>query len=64
VYIFKELGKEKLRANWVVGFSVKAIVHPDAFIVTNGHKDFRVNKCRIKKNTSKREDDCVVVICK
>lgn len=50
VLIYRDVGKGKLAANWVQGFKIKKKIEPDAYVVTDGNKEYRVNKNRVKRD--------------
>jgi hypothetical protein len=53
VFIFKEIGMDKLQAHWVGGYVVNKVLDPDTYLVSNGMHEIRVNKCRFKRDFSK-----------
>lgn len=51
ILIYKSTENNKLASKWCEGFYIKDIVSRDSYIVSNGRKEFRLNKEMILKNT-------------
>lgn len=52
VLVFIQPLSDKFKAKWSPGYSIVEKVLPDAYIVTNGKKNYRFNKRHVKKDTS------------
>ena len=53
VFIYKERLSNKLKERWKGGFKVKGHIPPDAYIVTDGKREMRLNKQHVKEDFSK-----------
>lgn len=49
VAIFKNNPTNKFTQTWFPGFTVVSKIPPDAYVVSNGKKNFRVNKKHVKR---------------
>ena len=52
VLIFRPPLKDKMKEKWIPGFRIREKILPDAYIVTDGIKEYRLNKAHVKKNTT------------
>ena len=52
VLVFRPLLKDKFKEKWSPGFTIQEKVLPDAYIATDGKRQYRFNKAHIKKDTS------------
>ncbi|MGL4849120.1 MAG: hypothetical protein ACRC28_09375 [Clostridium sp.] len=53
VLIFKDVLSGKFKNNWESGYIIEEIVDPDAYVVKKGNKFYRLNKSRVKFDSSK-----------
>jgi hypothetical protein len=58
VLIYKERLGDKLGSKWIQGFAIKNSIPPDAYLVTNGRSQLRLNKSHIKRDFSKGGGKC------
>ena len=54
VLIYKEPLKNKFSQKWWPGYTVKAIVQPSAYIVSDGKSELRLNKTHVKLDESQK----------
>ena len=55
VLIFRENSTDKFSNHWFPGFHIKDYIGTDAYLVTDGIKNYRINKKHVKLDTSKEE---------
>jgi hypothetical protein len=48
--IYKKKIKDKMSARWKEGHKIIDYVQPDAYIVSDGKKRYRLNKAHVKKD--------------
>ncbi|KAM0673737.1 hypothetical protein GVAV_002825 [Gurleya vavrai] len=51
VLIYNDHSKRKIDAHWCEDYVIKAIIHPNAYLVQNKTSVLRVNKERLKHDT-------------
>lgn len=49
VVIYKENKQSKFDSHWQEGYRVKEKIHEDAFVVTNGIRNYRLNRIHLRK---------------
>ena len=52
VLIFRPPLNDKMKEKWIPGFRITGKILPDAYIVTDGVKEYRLNKAHVKKDTA------------
>lgn len=53
VLVYRKPLSDKFKENWIQGFMIKEKVHPEAYLVTDGNKEYRFNKAHVKLDTSR-----------
>ena len=52
VLVFRPHLKDKFKGNWIPGFEIKEKIFPDAYLTTDGTREYRFNKAHVKRNTA------------
>ena len=52
VLIFRPPLNDKMKEKWIPGFRITGKILPDAYLVTDGVKEYRLNKAHVKKDTA------------
>ncbi|KAI5173481.1 hypothetical protein PAEPH01_2017 [Pancytospora epiphaga] len=61
VLVFHNPPGNKLKAKWIDGFIITDKVYPDAYLVSNGTRTYRLNKSHVKEDFSRSGSGNVVL---